>query len=97
MGTSPQRCGTPSGFRRHQKAGEKPCEACTAAKSEADKRWRAAPRVTQRNRASARAQHLALRDLSRLHHDEYSALYQQHKAALFAQLEDDFNPTGSTS
>ena len=83
------RCGTASGYRSHQKNGEKPCDACAAAKSAYDKRRREAPPLARRSRAHAKAQSRALRRLKDSHPDEYRALYEQAKAEVAAEdLED---------
>lgn len=41
----PAACGTPSGARRHRKAGEPTCEVCRAAERERGRRRRAAARA----------------------------------------------------
>lgn len=79
------RHGTPTGARRHSKAGEPPCDACRAAKAEYDKRWRTADENTRKNRLHAAAQRRALRDLKNAHEDEYQEAYLRHKAALVAE------------
>jgi len=71
------RCGTLSGWRRHQRADERPCDACAAAKAAYDKRWRAAPERKRRDRLKARAQGRALLRLSHHHPSEYRAMYYE--------------------
>ena len=80
-----ERHGTPAGARRHSEAGEPPCEACRAAKSEYDRRYRAANDKKRMNRLHAKAQNRAERDLRRAHLDEYRALYLEHKRQLIAE------------
>ena len=78
-----ERCGTATGATRHAVRGEKPCDACRAAKSEYDRRWRAAGDNTRKNRLSAQAQTRALRALKDSHPDEYRDLYVAAKNELF--------------
>ena len=83
--TSPEstvRHGTISGHTMHHARGERPCDACTRAKSEYDARRRSAPERKRQNRMLARAQGRALRDLRQRHGEEYALLYAQHKQAL---------------
>jgi hypothetical protein len=74
-----RRHGTTSGHTQHLLDGERPCDACRAAKAAYDKRHREAPEARRRDRANARAQGRALRELRRAHVDEYHALYEQAK------------------
>lgn len=83
------RCGTTSGYTRHQLDGEKPCDACALAKKEYDKRRKEVPRIRQLNRLHARAQTRALSRLRVLYRDEYRAFYAEEKALLLAELERD--------
>jgi hypothetical protein len=76
------RCGTPSGHSRHQRHGEKPCNACALAKARYDARWRSAEARTQRSRINAQAQKRALLTLSWRYPDEYRQLYESIKADL---------------
>jgi hypothetical protein len=85
----PARCGTLSGFRRHQRLNEKPCDACTHAKQVYDQRWRSAPERTRKNRLHARAQGAAKTLLRQLYPDAYRALYRQELARLTAEAEQD--------
>lgn len=79
------RCGTVTGWTRHQRAGERPCDACTAAKAASDRRWRSAPDSARRNRVHARAQRRAYAELARRHKAEYDNLYRQYKADIVAE------------
>lgn len=79
---SAARCGTTSGYTRHQLAGEKPCDACAAAKRAYDKRWRSASAQTRKSRLKARAQGRAYAELGHRYPSEYRALYEKHKKAL---------------
>lgn len=81
------RCGTTTGYRRHQAAGEKPCDACTLAKREYDKEWRTQPETVLRNRLTGRAQQAAYQALSRRYKAEYDALYAENRDRLFAEHE----------
>ncbi|HET7407348.1 MAG TPA: hypothetical protein VFJ21_09490 [Mycobacteriales bacterium] len=80
-----ERHGTPYGASRHSKRGEPPCDACRAAKAEYDRRNRAIPERTARNRLRAKAQQRALAELKKAHESEYRRLYVAHKAALEAE------------
>lgn len=80
-----QRCGTTTGYNRHQSAGEKPCPACVEAKSEYDRRWRSADEVTRRSRLRAKAQQRALKALKDENPDRYRALYLAAKKDLVSQ------------
>ena len=78
------RCGTPSGYSRHQALSERPCDACVAAKALYDARYHASPERARRNRINARAQAKAHGELTRRHKAEYDELYAQWKARLRA-------------
>ena len=80
------RCGTASGFTRHQNSGERPCDACKAAKAEYDRRWRSADDKTRRNRLHSRAQAKALSALKAAHEDEYRAIYLAFKERLIGEV-----------
>tara|TARA_R100001244_G_scaffold6385_9_gene7517 strand:+ start:4481 stop:4771 length:291 start_codon:yes stop_codon:yes gene_type:complete len=80
------RCGTTTGWARHQKAGERPCDACFAAKSAYDKRYRSADDKTRRNRLHSKAQAKALRALKHAHESEYRALYLAYKEQLLGEV-----------
>lgn len=79
------RHGTHSGWTRHIKAKERPCDPCYRAKEDYDKRRRAAPEQTRLNRLHARAQGRALRALAHKYPDEYRALYVAYRAELMAE------------
>lgn len=79
MRANDQRCGTPTGYSRHQDRKEKPCDACAEAKREYDKRWRSATETQQRNRISAASQQAAYRRLAHLHPGLYQAFYAEEK------------------
>ena len=81
----PARCGTPSGYRKHQHAGERPCDACAAAKSEYDRRLRSAPEATRRNRLTAQAQNHARTRLTAIYPDVYAALYREEKERIWRE------------
>lgn len=70
------RCGTASGYKRHQRARERPCDACVAAKAAYDTRWRATTPAGRLNRLRARAQARALGELRRRHPAEYRDIYE---------------------
>ena len=71
------RCGTTSGYSTHQRAGEKPCDACARAKREYDARWRSAPERTRKNRLAAKAQARAAARLREIHPEQWRALYSE--------------------
>lgn len=73
------RCGTPSGYNKHQENDEKPCDACALAKKEYDQRWKAAPDRVKKSRLYAKAQNRALKDLRHAHLEEYEVLYEMHR------------------
>jgi hypothetical protein len=79
------RCGTPSGYRRHQLDGEKPCDACATAKREYDQRLRSAPEATRRNRLHAKAQACATSRLRSIYPDLYAALYREEKERIWRE------------
>lgn len=72
-GTS--RCGTPSGFDRHQRNKERPCNACYRAKAEYDVRRRSSTEQVRLARLRARAQQRASTMLKRLYPEEYREMY----------------------
>lgn len=80
MSTKTWRHGTPTGYSQHQAVDEQPCDACYAAKSAYDKRWREGSEQLQRNRLSAQAQQMAYRRLAHAHPAIYAALYAEEKA-----------------
>ena len=82
---SKTRHGTPSGFSKHQKLKEAPCEACRAAKAEYDARLRAADSKTLASRRAAKAQGRALQALRTRYPLEYRELYEQAKRLLAAE------------
>jgi len=77
-----RRCGTPSGYVGHQRTGENPCDACTRAKAEYDKRWREAPDRKRKDRIKARAQSRAHQRLVHLFPDLYREFYLVEKMRL---------------
>ena len=81
------RHGTPTGYGQHQTAGEKPCDACTAAKSEYDRRWREATGRQKSDRLAARAQNKAETRLRRMHPNTYRILYAEELAKLKAEAD----------
>lgn len=76
MTRSPARCGTTSGWSKHQDAGEKPCEACTRAKSEYDARRRDQPEQKRKSRIRAKAQFRAYQTLQHRYPKEYREAYE---------------------
>jgi hypothetical protein len=83
---SPARCGTPSGYNRHKREGERPCNACYKAEVERQARWRNASEDRIRGgRLRARAQSRAQTALRRLHPDEYRKLYAAAVVELMAE------------
>lgn len=80
--TAKTRHGTPSGWRLHQELKERPCDACYQAKKEYDIRRKGQSEQTLRNRASARAQGKAYRELSQRYPEEYRELYEWFKEEL---------------
>lgn len=67
------------------KNGEKPCDACTRAKAEYDKRRRDAPEHKRRSRLAAKAQGKATTRLRAAHPEEWRTLY----AAALAEVYDE--------
>ena len=78
------RCGTPSGYSRHQLDAEKPCDACAAAKAAYDRRHKAAPEHRQRDRLRAMAQRRAVKVLCDENGERYRELYKVFVAEVFA-------------
>lgn len=90
VGTQPGgrvRCGTVTGYTNHQRAGERPCDACVAAKAAYNKRWREAPERTRRNRMYAAAQGRAKQRLVEMFPDTYAALYAEERDAALDELD----------
>lgn len=79
------RHGTTPGWKRHQRHGERPCDACYAAKQAYDARQRAAPDKTRRNRLHAAAQSRAYTRLAHMYPAIYADLYAEEKARLEAE------------
>lgn len=71
------RCGTTSGYTRHQLDNEKPCDACASAKAAYDKRHREAPERTRMSRLKARAQSRAEARLRGMYPDVWRVLYAE--------------------
>jgi hypothetical protein len=83
------RCGTPSGYRQHQQADEKPCDACARSKSDYDARRRDMPEQRLRSRIRAKAQFRAYQILARKYKKEYQQAYEAELVRVreeFAQL-----------
>jgi len=80
------RHGTATGYRYHQDADEKPCDACVAAKQEYDRNWRSTPERTKKSRAGAAAQARALRRLKDIYPDVYRVLYAEEKVRAFREV-----------
>lgn len=76
------RCGTPSGYRRHQLDGEKPCDACATAKREYDMDWRRASGKIQAGRRMAKAQRKAYQRLAHQFPDLYRSYYEEAKVEI---------------
>lgn len=85
----PGHCGTNSGWARHQRAQEKPCDACARAKSDYDKRRRNTDSVKRASQLGARAQSRAERRLAAIYPDLYRSLYLEAKRELLAEAEAD--------
>jgi hypothetical protein len=82
-----ERHGTITGYARHQRRGEKPCERCAAAKSKYDKKRRLEPMKLKMSRLQAKAQSQATSKLRRNHAEEYQILYQEAKQQLISEME----------
>lgn len=80
------RHGTHSGWTRHQRHGEQPCDPCWRAKHDYDQRRLTDPVKLQRGRLRARAQGLAESELVRRHKAEYDELYAATLAELFGAV-----------
>ncbi|MGH7791414.1 MAG: hypothetical protein ACREOB_03780 [Thermodesulfobacteriota bacterium] len=83
------RHGTPSGFRRHQTLGERPCDPCFYAKQTYDKRRKSLPEFIIKDRLNAKAQSLALKELKNNHYNEYKDYYDRCKAQLTKEAENE--------
>lgn len=79
------RHGTHSGWSKHTKAGERPCDPCFFAKKEYDARRLAAPEKTRLNRLRASAQNKAHTALSRKYRGEYLTFYTEFVQELAEQ------------
>lgn len=76
------RHGTHSGWAKHQKLAEEPCESCRKAKAAYDYRRLSATEQRRKNRLSATAQSRARAELARRHPDEYRTIYEAEKREL---------------
>ena len=85
--TTSVRHGTQSGWRLHLTLSERPCDPCYAAKSEYDKRRKAAPYHTVMNRLHAKAQARTNTVMRQRHLDEYHEVYALAKAQLLAECD----------
>jgi ribosomal protein L15 len=79
------RHGTETGFTRHQKLGEDPCELCRIAKHQADARRKEVPEKVLRGRLAAKAQARAQVALARKYREEYHALYDSELDRILAE------------
>lgn len=79
------RCGTPSGWTKHKRRNEQPCDACALARKEYDKRQKGIPINTQKNRLTAKAQGNARVRLTQIYPELYAALYAEEKEKLFRE------------
>lgn len=82
---SKTRHGTHSGFTKHVKAGERPCDPCYRAKEAYDDAYRGQPQQVIKKRLAARAQGRASMALRQKYPEEYKALYAQFKAEIEAE------------
>lgn len=80
------RHGTTTGYRAHQAAGQRPCDACVAAKAAYDKRWRATPAARRYARLHARAQNRAATWLRREFPAEWRVLYEKALVEVYAEV-----------
>lgn len=84
---STTRHGTLSGWRKHIKIGERPCDPCYFAKQEYDQRRLKAPGPLRRNRLRARAQARATTRLRNMFPEEWKVLYAQAWKEVFEEDE----------
>lgn len=73
------RHGTNSGWSKHVRDGERPCDPCYRAKQEYDRRRLETTPAGVKGRLRARAQSKALLALSHEYPDRFQALYEQAK------------------
>jgi hypothetical protein len=76
---APTRHGSPAGWRRHQKAKERPCDACAKARAEYDERRRTSDAETRSARIRGRAQVRAYQRLAHEFPEKYAAYYDEAK------------------
>lgn len=81
------RCGTPSGWVRHRREGERACDACARAKAEYDARRRSADGKVRLARLRAKAQSRAGFELRHRYPEEYQELYAEALAEVFEMEE----------
>lgn len=81
-----ERHGSVKGWRRHQRAHEKPCEACTRAKSEYDERRRNSDAEQRSARIRGRAQIRAYQRLAHEFPEKYAAYYAEAKDQVAAEV-----------
>lgn len=79
------RHGTMSGYWKHQRDEERPCDPCYRAKSQYDDELRKQPTAIIKARIRAKAQGKAHSELARRHHDEYFEVYEQIKQEEYRQ------------
>ncbi len=91
------RHGNVKGWRRHQKAGEKPCEACTRAKSEYDARRRNSDAETRSARIRGRAQIRAYQRLAHEFPEKYATYYAEAKEQVAAEVAEVVTPPGNSA
>jgi Skp family chaperone for outer membrane proteins len=73
------RHGNVKGWRRHQRAGERPCDACAKARADYDERRRNSDAETRAARIRGRAQIRAYQRLAHEYPDKYAAYYAEAK------------------
>lgn len=76
------KCGTPSGYTRHQLDGTPTCPECKAARAAYMTEYRNNPVVQARDRLYAKAQTYAKTQLTREYPERYRELYDRFKAEL---------------
>lgn len=77
----PAKCGTYTGYQRHNRLGEDACKACKKAVTEYQARKRAAdPSINARDKARSRAVWRACKRLAEMHRADYLRLLNEERA-----------------
>jgi hypothetical protein len=78
--SQPPRCGTPSGYKRHLRHGEEPCQPCKTANTQYALAYRARkPHIQENRREYGKAYQRARQRLIEAHAEEFEALLAEER------------------